>query len=192
MTRLVQTMLNRRSLKSRALAEQGRYRRALGPNQRAIGLMELIARQLPDGDIANRSTLGDLYYERSDFLQQLDRGPQAIEAVTRALSIYATIDPTYGDPDAVPRVIAAHRAEFGEQSLEAFEMHIGRPANARSYLALLLAVHRRREARAQVESLSDNAVRTFTALVKFGVAYEKADLDRVRGQVARARAQLLR
>lgn len=185
--RLVQlARINRTITKSRTLTAAGHYTKALAHNRRAIELIEWAARLDPLRGLANQSTLARLYYEQAGILSQLNDGARAVSAAQLAEHLYTDIDPTGGLPDLVAPAVESFRAQHGNNETVPFEELIGNAANARSFLAIVLARYQGRSAAESVERHGRNAVQTFTELIRVGLAYNREDLSRVRDQVNHA------
>ncbi|MFI7680943.1 hypothetical protein [Actinophytocola sp. NPDC049390] len=181
--------INRAIKKSRSLIEARNYRKALTHNRHAIGMMERVARFDALYGLTDRPTLAGLYYEQAGILAQLNEWEQAVVAAQIADHLYTDVDPTRGTPDLVAPKVRQFRAEHGDHAVVPFEERIGDAANARSFLALLLARHQGAAAES-VERLGRNAIETFSELIQVGLAYDRDDLGRVRDQVSQARRLL--
>jgi tetratricopeptide (TPR) repeat protein len=177
---------------SRQLTAAGSYRKALKYNRRAIKLVNRMVRNdpYPFAALINQPTLARLHYDQAGILHQLGAGEQAIAAAKFAEYLYTDIDPTQGDPGSVEATLREFRKQ-GMHRLTEFEEHIGNAANARSYLALMLALYRGTTSADTVEVLGSNAVRTYEELARVSRTYGPEDLRRVVAQVTQAQ-QLLR
>lgn len=193
MTSWTQRALHGTIGKSQRLTASGNHRKALKLNRRAIDLLDRAVRLDPNplAAILHRTTAAHLHYDQAALLHQLGDDDAAVEAGRTAVHLYTDVDPTHGDPDRVTAVLREFRQRSGE-SPSAFEDHVAHTANARSYLALLLASHRGAACADEVERLSTAAVRTFEELVRSGQTYGPDDLRRVVAQANQAQQLLLR
>ncbi|WP_031469207.1 hypothetical protein [Sciscionella sediminilitoris] len=178
--------INRAIRKSRSLTESGNHGRAAAWNLRAIGMLERAARFDVLHGLADRPALAGLYCERAGILARLMEWDSACDAAETAVDLYLDVDPARGAPDLVAVKVREFRAEHGDAAVVPFEEHIGDAANARGFLALLLARNRGAAAKPAVERLGSNAVQTFTELIRVGLAYDREDLRRIRDQVSQA------